>query len=107
MSQPTHEHREERLSDLNDRQLIVRLWAFMKPHRIFLIIALILYVPIVGAMMLEPWLIGEAVDRYLKAEGTSSDRLAGITWFGLVGVAAALAGAIAFGLQQLCLHLLM
>ncbi len=104
MTQPTHEHRDERLSDLTDPQLIVRLWAFMRPHRVFLIIALILYIPIVGAMMLEPWLIGEAIDRYLKGSGTSADRLAGITWFGLVGVGAAVAGAVALGLQQLCLQ---
>ena len=40
----------------------------------------------------------------LRGSGTSADRLAGITWFGLVGVAAALVGAMAFGLQQLCLQ---
>jgi ATP-binding cassette subfamily B protein len=104
MNQPTHEHRDERLSDLTDPQLIARLWTYMKPHRVFLVIALILYAPIIGAMMIEPWLIGEAIDAYLKGEGSSADRLAGITRFGLIGVAVALGGALAMGLQQLCLQ---
>ena len=54
MSQPTHTHRDERLSDLTDAQLIVRLWLYMKPHRSLLFTALLLYIPIVGTMMLEP-----------------------------------------------------
>ncbi|MEE2834788.1 MAG: ABC transporter ATP-binding protein [Myxococcota bacterium] len=104
MSQPTHTHRDERLSDLTDAQLIVRLWLYMKPHRSLLFTALLLYIPIVGAMMLEPWLIGEAIDEYLKGAGSSAERLAGVTHYGLIGVAAALGGAAAMGLQQLCLQ---
>ena len=104
MSQPSHTHRDERLSDLTDAQLIVRLWLYMKPHRRLLFTALLLYIPIVGAMMLEPWLIGEAIDEYLKGAGSSAERLAGVTHYGLIGVAAALGGAAAMGLQQLCLQ---
>ncbi len=104
MTQPGHEHREERLSDLTDAQLIGRLWHYLKPHRRYLYIALVLYLPITGAMLLEPWLIGEAIDRYMKATGSSADRLQGITQLGLLGLAVALGYALSLGLQQLCLQ---
>ena len=104
MTQPRHEHRDERLSDLNDGQLVLRLWAFLRPHRRYLWVALFLYLPITAAMLLEPWLIGEAIDRYMKADGSSADRLSGVTQLGLMGLGVALVFAMSLGLQQLCLQ---
>jgi ATP-binding cassette subfamily B multidrug efflux pump len=104
MTDLSHEHRVERLSGLSDGQLVLRLWRYLKPHRVFLVVALVLYLPITAAMMIEPWLIGEAIDRYMSGLGSQAERLSGVTSLGLIGVSVALGYALCFALQQLCLQ---
>ena len=94
MTDLTHEHRVERLSGLSDGQLVLRLWRYLKPHRVFLVVALVLYLPITAAMMIEPWLIGEAIDRYMSGLGSQAERLSGVTSLGLIGVSVAVGYAL-------------
>ena len=79
MSLADHEHSAERLSDASDWALAQRLWTFMKPHRVQFFSALSLYLPITIAVIAEPWVIGTAIDRYMKSTSPRGRTTLGIT----------------------------
>ena len=104
MSLADHEHRAERLSDASDWVLAQRLWAFMKPHRLQFYSALALYLPITVAVIAEPWVIGTAIDRYMKSSGPAGERLMGITDLALLGIGLVLFCGLCLVAQQLLMQ---
>ncbi|HBU47054.1 MAG TPA: hypothetical protein DEB46_01965 [Myxococcales bacterium] len=104
MSLADHEHSAERLSDASDWALAQRLWTFMKPHRVQFFSALSLYLPITIAVIAEPWVIGTAIDRYMKSTSPVGERLLGITDLALLGIGLVLFCGVCLVGQQLLMQ---
>lgn len=104
MSLEQHEHQAERLTDASDWTLAKRLWVYMQPHRLMFWSALLLYIPMTAALIAEPWIIGTAIDRYMKGEGSAADRLVGVTDLALLGIGLVLFFGICMVVQQLLMQ---
>ncbi len=58
-------------SQSQDLRLLLRLWPFMRPHRLLIGIALVLIPATTGATVLQPYLVKRAVDAVVLSEGSS------------------------------------
>jgi ATP-binding cassette, subfamily B, multidrug efflux pump len=65
-------HEEERLGPAYDRQLLARLWPFLRPHRRFLFTSLTLILVVSGLSLVRPLLMGGLV---ASAQNEQPDRL--------------------------------
>ncbi|MFQ5521352.1 MAG: ABC transporter ATP-binding protein, partial [Candidatus Methylomirabilia bacterium] len=72
------------LGNAYDARLMARLWAVTRPHRTVIVVAAILFFPLVGLELLQPYLLKVAIDRYILPGD----------WLGLSWVALAFLGTL-------------
>ncbi len=91
---------EQTLGHYSDRQILLRLWGFMRPYRLMFLICLLMLPLLSGFSLMQPWLLQIAIDDHLVPRNPD-----GIGWvaflFGATILGRALLGFLQFYLMQL------
>lgn len=91
---------EEAVGNYSDRELVRRLWSYMRPHR-RIFFACLLLLPVVSALQLvRPWLLQQAIDVHL-VPGELDGLPTLIALFGIAVFSAAIVQFTQFWLMQL------
>ncbi len=98
-------HEEEALGKAYDTRLLRRLWHYVSPYRLQVLLTLLLVVPIFAMELAPAWVIKTALDRATDAPATGSTAwiadliappawIGPYVWFGFLYLAASMFGAL-------------
>lgn len=65
-----------------DGKVLIRVWPFVKPYWKWLLLALVCMLIVSAVQIITPWLMGYAIDNYIK-----NKQIAGLNWVGLAYIA--------------------
>jgi ATP-binding cassette subfamily B protein len=72
---PASLHEEDTVGRVYDAQLVRRLWQFVRPHRLLLLLSVVLLFAVSAAQLVQPYLVKLAIDDHITPR-----RLDGLGW---------------------------
>lgn len=81
-----HHEEEERLGKAYDAELIRRIWTYVRPYRLQLLLAFV-FIPIVtGATLAQPFLLKVAIDDYIAPGRMEGLAMVGLAFVGMLAL---------------------
>jgi ATP-binding cassette subfamily B protein len=72
---PASVHEEDTVGRVYDAQLVRRLWGFVRPHRLLLLLSVVLLFAVSAAQLVQPYIVKLAIDNHITER-----RLDGLGW---------------------------
>ena len=72
---PASIHEDDTVGRVYDAQLVRRLWGFVRPHRLLLLLSVLLLFAVSAAQLVQPYIVKLAIDDHITER-----RLDGLGW---------------------------